>query len=449
MSLQSALLNAAGALSVYGRALSVAQNNVANASTPGYVKQTQTLQALPFDGTAGQTGGVCAGEIQSSRNQFADQAVRRDTTSLGTADQTVASLAAIQSVFGVSDGSGISGAISNLIDSFSALQSNPSDTTAQQQVISQAGAAAQAFQQAYGTMTGIRDSAGRQIQSNVDEVNQITAGLAQLNKQVFQRTGPDAGLDAQIHAALDQLSQYAPITAIEQADGSVNVMLNGRVPLVVGSHSYSLSADIEPGNSPAAQILSGGHDVTADVNGGQLGALLNIRNQVVPSLIGEGSQTGSLNTLASQLADRANAILGAGSALFTYDASNGQAAAQNIAVDSQATPQMLGNVSSDAALTLSGLVNEPQDPLGGLTFSQYYGQIAADVGAQLSAATDGQTAGKSLLAQDQNLRQQMSGVSLDEEAMIVAQFQQAYEANAKLIATLAQLSQDVLNIVQT
>ena len=139
-----------------------------------------------------------------------------------------------------------------------------------------------------------------------------------------------------------------------------------------------------------------------------------------------------------------NTILGAGSELFSYDASNPQAAAQTIAVDSSITSQTLGNISSDAALSLSGLVNEKQSSLGGLTFSESYGQIAAGVGAQLSTATEQQTAGKSILAQDQNLRQQMSGVSLDEEALIVAQFQQAYEANSKLIATLNQLTSDVL-----
>jgi flagellar hook-associated protein 1 FlgK len=439
------MLNAAGALDAYSHALSVAQNNVANASTPGYVKQRQTLEAMPFDIAAGDTGGVRAGEIQSSRNRFADQAVRRDTTSLGTADQTVESLTAIQNVFDISGASGVSGTISNLIDSLSALQASPSNTTAQQQVISQAGAAAAAFRQAYGALAGIRDNAGRQIQTTVDAVNRITTELAQFNRQAFQSSGPDPGLDAQIHAALDELSQYVPVNAVEQDNGAVDVTLNGRVPLVLGSHSYALTADVEPGNNPPARVLSGALDATADIDGGQLGALLQIRNQVLPSLIGEGSQPGALNTLAGRLADRVNAILGAGSVLFSYDA-NGQAA-QTIAVDSNATPQMLGSVSSDAALSLSGLVNESQGPLGGLTFSEFYGQIAADVGAQLSTATDQQTAGRSILAQDESLRQQMSGVSLDEEAMIVAQFQQAYEANSKLIQTLDQLAQSVIDML--
>jgi len=449
MSLQSALLNAAGALNVFGQALTVAQNNVANASTPGYVKQTATLVAMPFDLTGGATGGVSAGQIQSSRNQFADQTVRRDTTSLGTASQTVESLTAIQNVLGITDGSGISGAIGDLNDAFSALQSTPSNTTAQQQVISQAGNLAQTLNQAYTALTSIRDNASQEIQTTVASVNQITANLAKLNGEASQSKGADAGLDAQIHAALDELSQYVPITATDQSDGSVNVMLNGQLPLVMGNQSYALSANIGVGGSPPATIVTSGLDATADIGGGQLGALLNVRNQVLPALIGEGSTTGSLNTLAATLADRVNTILGSGSALFSYDASNPQTAAQSIAVDSSITSQTLGNISSGAALSLSGLVNEKQSSLGGLTFSEDYGEIAAGVGAQLSSATDRQTAGQSILAQDKSLRQQMSGVSLDEEALIVAQFQQAYEANSKLIAMIDQLTKDLLAALPT
>jgi flagellar hook-associated protein 1 len=42
----------------------------------------------------------------------------------------------------------------------------------------------------------------------------------------------------------------------------------------------------------------------------------------------------------------------------------------------------------------------------------------------------------------------MSGVSLDEEAAILIQFQRAYEATSRLIVILDQLSQDTINILQ-
>jgi flagellar hook-associated protein 1 FlgK len=70
------------------------------------------------------------------------------------------------------------------------------------------------------------------------------------------------------------------------------------------------------------------------------------------------------------------------------------------------------------------------------------------VGSQLQTAQDGQQVQQSLVAQAKNQRQQLSGVSLDEEAMILVEFQRAYEANSKLIMVLDQLTQDTLDILR-
>ena len=75
--------------------------------------------------------------------------------------------------------------------------------------------------------------------------------------------------------------------------------------------------------------------------------------------------------------------------------------------------------------------------------------MAARVGDELSAATDNQQAQQSTAAQAQDLRQQTSGVSLDEEAMTLVQFQRAYEANSRLITILDQLTEDAINMLLT
>jgi flagellar hook-associated protein 1 FlgK len=75
--------------------------------------------------------------------------------------------------------------------------------------------------------------------------------------------------------------------------------------------------------------------------------------------------------------------------------------------------------------------------------------MASTVGAALSAATSQQTTGQATLAQAQNLRQQSSGVSLDQEAMTLIEFQRAYEACSKMVTTLDQIIQDTIDMVQT
>src|SRR5271165_2756841 len=118
----------AGALDAIDQVLQITQNNVANASTPGYAKQSLDLEALPFDLSTGASGGVRAGQIQSSRDQYAEQAVRSQNTLLGNARQNVSSLTSLQSLFDISGQSGIPYALNNLLQSFSAWAQSPSDT---------------------------------------------------------------------------------------------------------------------------------------------------------------------------------------------------------------------------------------------------------------------------------------------------------------------------------
>jgi len=68
----SALNTSAGALDAFQRVLDTIQSNVANASTPGYARQTMPLEALPFDAGGNLPGGVTTGEMQSARDQFAE-----------------------------------------------------------------------------------------------------------------------------------------------------------------------------------------------------------------------------------------------------------------------------------------------------------------------------------------------------------------------------------------
>ena len=70
------------------------------------------------------------------------------------------------------------------------------------------------------------------------------------------------------------------------------------------------------------------------------------------------------------------------------------------------------------------------------------------MGSQLNDAENGQQVQQSLVAQAEDLRQQYSGVSLDEEATILIQFQRAYQANSRFITVLDQLTQSTLDLIK-
>ena len=74
--------------------------------------------------------------------------------------------------------------------------------------------------------------------------------------------------------------------------------------------------------------------------------------------------------------------------------------------------------------------------------------MTARIGSALNDARDQLQTQQSTVAQAKDLRQQISGVSLNEEASVLIQFQRAYEANARLITVLDQLTQDTINILR-
>jgi flagellar hook-associated protein 1 len=476
--LLNSLLSSAGALSAYDQVLQVTQNNVANASTPGFVKHRQTLLAMPFDPAVGLGGGVRAGEVQSARSAYADQSVRRQLVLLGQAEQDVGSLSAVQSAFDISGDAGIPGAFNRLFNSFSTWAQTPGDSVSRQDVIERASDVATAFQQTAANLVQTAQEMEHAAQQTVDRVNVLAGQLRTLNQLARQGAGSDAGLDAQIHSTLEELSTYVSFTALEQDDGSVSVLLNGQTPLLVGDQQYRIACKLGLPDSPPPVydnalsslrlVASDGSDITAATTTGQLGSLLDVRNNILPSYLGDAWQAGGLNRLAIEFADRVNGLLTsgivsdgpppqAGIALFTYDA-NPALAARTLTVDrATVKPELLAaiqtgppRVGNGIALALSGLASprNAADQIDGASYTQFYGGLASRAGSGVDEANGRLAVQQSAVAQAKNLRQQMSGVSLDEEATILIQFQRAYEANSRLIGVLNDLTEETLNILR-
>ena len=114
----------------------------------------------------------------------------------------------------------------------------------------------------------------------------------------------NASLDAQVHAALENLSQVANFTVIKMPDGTSNVYLGGQTPLVLGNQQFGVSANLSAQNTVIYD--SQGNDITSQITSGSLGALLSEKNTTLPGY------SSSLNTLAQSFADAVNGALAQG-----------------------------------------------------------------------------------------------------------------------------------------
>ncbi len=450
MGLFGTLITSTEALRVFEKALEVSQNNVSNASTPGYAKQRLLIESMPFDPERHLLGGVVSGGTEGFRDQYAEQAVWRRQQDYGLSEQLASQLNRLEPYFDVTGNAGIPAALNRFFQSVSAWSVAPNDAATRGAVIEQAGFLAARMRDTATGLVNARAEAEQQIGNTVESINHLAGMVRDLNAQIRQdyRLANDPSFDARLHTVLEELAEYVEFTALRQPDGSVTLLMSGQAALVVGDRQYQIAADTS--GATAAILDADGRDVTALVSRGRLGGLLDYRNTTLPDL------ASGLDLLAATLSDRVNAVLASGvdlnnqpgAALFTYDAATD--AALTLRVTSISAEELAGALAASPGgnanvLNLMELANSGQ--IGGATFIEHYGALARSVGRAVQMAREDLATNEQLLLQARAMREEISGVSLDEEAVRLIEFQRAYQASARLVTVLNELSEIAVNLV--
>lgn len=439
-------------MKAFEEALNVVQNNVTNATTPGYAKQQADLVALSFQPDLEVPGGVSAGPLLSSRDVFSEQAVQRQASHFGKQSALATALASVEPVFDIASGSGIAAALDALYASFSDLTVAPNSIPARESVIRRAAELAAAFRSAADSLGRSREQARDKINWTLGEISRIAGDIRDLNIEIRRdyRKRLDAGLDARFHAALEELAELVDFTALQQEDGSYSIFMGGEIPLVIGDKTFSVSADF---SGPEVTIRDfDGKDVTDRLRQGRLAGMLDFINGRLPGYLDQ------LNQLAAAIADRVNGILAAGVDsngappaldLFQYDAASGAALTlevttiqpEELAAALPGAPGGNGN-----ALLLAGLATSRE--IDGSTFTEFYGRLSGQVGADIEATVEDERAASLLLSQARKIREQVSAVDLNEEAAALVEYQRAYEASARLIGVIEELTDTLMTILR-
>ena len=453
--LNVALSSAAGALSAIQKAIDAVQNNVVNANTPGYAAESVSFLSRQFDPTRGMMGGVDV-SLSSTRDQYLEQSVRRETSVLGLQEQLNPLLNNLQNAFSASGDAGLSAALSNFSNSFTTLSASPNDSGARANAIQAASNLALAFNQAATRISQVASDAAQLATSTVTDINNLTSHIAALNAEIQNGAEKDAGAAADLNSSLDSLSEFVNISVTNNPDGSASVLLDGQTPLVIGDKAHSLSTALKPGLSGEIMVLDqNGLDVSSQAMQGKLGAALQVQNQTVAYYLGDGTNLGALNNLANSFATQVNKIVtdaqtAAGATvvpLFTI--TSAATAASSLQVSAMTPDQLVladSTSSNGVANALAGITSQA-NLIGGQSFTQYYGLMSGKAGSDASQATANLTTQQSLTTQAQNQRKQASGVSLDSQAAQLMLLQQAYQATARIVTILNSLGQTAVNLL--
>jgi flagellar hook-associated protein 1 FlgK len=449
--LLTTLTQASRALAAQDYGLNVTGQNIANLNTDGYSRRTVDLQEV----APGAGGGVDAVSARACRDALLEARIRQSYPAEQQQGAIATSLGIVETTLGA-PGHSIDGELTAFFNAFAALVQDPTSSIARDGVAQQGRLLSNAFNDMATNFADARTAADAQIRSGVEQINSLAAQVAALNASIVNANGADVEtLRDQQGIALKALAGLAGVTVNMRTDGGADVSIGTGRALVVGVSAYALGIG-SAGISGLATITSGGVDVTSEIGQGQLGGLLQVRDTLVP-----GYQA-SLDQLAFGVAQQVNALHMAGFdangnpglAFFTPPAAVAGAAAaltvnpalaQNSAFVAASSTGTAGD--NQTAKAIANL-RDARSMLGGTaSLSDVWSQLVFRVGSDSQVAQAQQHSGEEIVAQIAKLRDQVSGVSLDEESAAMLKFQRAYQANARLFSAVDQTITTLLNMV--
>lgn len=438
-------------------ALNVTANNVANQNTPGYTREEvnwQPSDAVTISGASYSTGITTT--AVSQRDRVLEQRVQQQTQSQAQSGALASALQQVQDIFGLTSSSTsassteLGTATDAFFNSLATLEGNPSDAATRQGVLTAANNLVSAFNSAANQLAQVSAGLDQQVGTTVGQINALTSTIASLNQQIasISPNGDAGGLEDQRQLAITQLSQYIGLDQINTDGNGITLTTANGAVLVGGSQAYALSTTAVGGKT---DVVAGGTDITSSISGGQLGGVLQARDQELPTY------ASALDNLAYGIGTAVNQqnALGTdgngnpGAAIFTLPATAAGAAlsiqvatSDPKAIAAAATGE--GSSGSGNAIAMADLATA--NIVGGTTASGFLASFLGEVGNDTAGATTDNAAQQATLTQLTSQRNSLSGVSLDEEASNLTQYQRSYEAAAKVFSIVDAIMASALNL---
>jgi flagellar hook-associated protein 1 FlgK len=442
--LYTSLTMAARALNAQQMGLQVTGNNIANVNTAGYSRRAIDFAAVPPDSSLSAGNGVDVQGVRAVRDRLLERRVYDEVPTEGRSKELTEILQIVESGIGTT-GNSIDGRLTEMFGSFSRLADTPTSSVARGDVLNTASELTQSFHEMADRLAGAQRQADTRVRGSVEEINSLAEQIARLNR-LMSASGPEGRLPLQDQMSnlLRDLNAIVDVDAVEGPQGNVDVTIGNGRALVIGDRTYQVSAVSQPPNG-LASVEAGGADITSELRGGRIAGAIEARDVNIPDYMTR------LDTVAYEMVNQVNALHRTGfdqlentNQNFFTPLASATGAARLIEVDPA--------VAADGRRIAAAGVNEAGDNAvaksltnlrdarvlegNSATLVDGWSHLAYRVGRDSRAAQDGLEAQSAIVAQIDALRDSVSGVSLDEEAVQMIKFQRAYEANARYFSTI-------------
>lgn len=460
------LANGVKALTAASRSIETAGRNLANVNNPNYARQRVIYgDRGSVQTTLGvQSLGVEARQIQQLRDSLLDSQVVRESSLQSSYEAEQSAYERAQANLGQSidrtgstssssaagSTNGLAQSLSDFFNAFQSFAASPTDTGERQTLIQKAGILTDGLNEADQRLVQLQSDLTTQAVSDVSDVNDMLANIADLNGQIgrLEVNQPGAAVDLrdQRQAVVEQLAQKMSIETRPDPSFAGEIQVFARdasnnpvqlINLATVTGPVTLSGSTVSAGSPATALV---------LKGGSLSGAITARDGAISTL------RTNLDSLSAQLVSAVNSAYNPTNATGNFFNAAGTTAG-TIAVDSTVTAANLkasdGGAAGDntIALAVANLASTtfatPTDSIDG-TFSQFYSKTVTDLGQALTTANTHVASQTSISTLVRSQRDSVSGVSLDEEMADLIKYQRAFQASSRVIQVIDELLSDVV-----
>jgi len=454
------------ALITQQKALDITANNIANVNTEGYSRQRLNMEQnepVRYEGGTLSTGVRANRTIQRVYDRFLNSQIADAASNAGRWQAQGETLEKAEMMFDEVSGYGLNHSMSQFWDAWQQLSNNPSGYTERVTLIGESQNMTDVFNKLTRDLNQVQQDSDISIDGAVDDINTLTRELADLNLKIVEiEAGNNHSANEfrdQRDLKLKELSSLINVNSFEDADGYLTAVTANGHTLVDRVSSWNLTTALNTdGLNDVFWESSSGvqQNITSDISNGKLKGWIQARDVTIPDYLTR------LNDMAQTMITEVNGLHSLGNTLEIPPDDTGIAFfsgtdATDIAVNTDIVnnPNLIA-----AALNTEGVpggngntiaIGELQNSLsmsgGTATIDGFYNSLVSDVGRNVSQSkvnTDHQTL---VSLQLSTYREEVSGVSMDEEMVNMVQFQSAYTAAAKLVSAVDEMLQTLVAMV--
>ena len=459
MSLLLTIHSAHTGLQTAAQGINVVGHNTANATSEGYTRRTMVATSshpLQRDGHwLGQ--GTRTLYFQRQSDFFVERQIVKTHAKQSQAQSAFESTRLLESRLNDGMSNSIVETYNRFVDSMKQLAQEPGDTVVRQQLVNDAEDFTESVRNAGAFAEERQDSIREEVEYSLNDINAMFRSIAEHNKRIRRDnvTMTNSDLMDQRDRLIAELSKHIGVDVHYRPDGQATVFFNGH-PVVQEAHARTFSYSEDSDNRPVINLSSdnGIIDVTDGLQGelgGKLEAYDTIQEFVDDLSTFVIDFTVDFNTQHASGFDQSGVPGG------DFFSMNSISPVTSFSVDSA----IVNDVTLIAAAGSSTAEYGDRDNLdllidlddsaifnsGAYTPRQFLTYIYANVAQSTSSAGNDYQLYSAQMDDMFELRNSISGVDLDQEAMKLMEYQASYEAAARVLTVSNQLLGELMNIV--